>query len=180
MEAIAGIALASNILQFVQLGLSVVSKGHAFKRSSDGALKKHKDLNVIVDDLDKVLLQLEVDTDDGLAPLRERCKLVGGELKAMLRKTVAGSTKGQLFSSYRKAIVAVWNEREVRELQERLEGLREEMGVRLQMLMRYSEADFAWTKLTDDRQDVGKTLETSAIVHESIEQGRHDINNLVS
>ena len=143
MEASARLALTSNILQFIQLGLSVVSKGQAIEKFHSGGLKEQRDIQVVLDDLDNVLLQLEIDTHDGLAPLIERSKLMGGELKAMLRKTVAGCTKGQLFSSYRKAIVAVWNEREVREFEERLKGLRREIVMSLKLLIRYCEAEFA-------------------------------------
>ncbi|KAL9081543.1 MAG: hypothetical protein Q9159_007275 [Coniocarpon cinnabarinum] len=75
MEALASIVLAGNVLPFVQLGLSIATESHSFKRSHDGALKQHRDLQAVVVDLDKQLLQLDADGDDGLKELANRYPL---------------------------------------------------------------------------------------------------------
>lgn len=137
MEALAGVALAGNILQFLQLGLKILSKGNAYKRSHDGAFKEHIDIQFVVDDLDKSLSQLGSDTSDGLQELVDRCKETGKELKSMMQKVAAKRRKGGLFSSYRAALCALWHEKDIEELEKRFEALRQELALHIQILMRY-------------------------------------------
>lgn len=138
MEILASIALAGNILQFVQTGLSIVSKGKALKRSHDGALKEHQDLQVVINDLDQCLSRLDTNTSDSFRVLVDRCKETGAELKRMLDKVRAKKGKGHLFSSYRNALLIEWKESHIKDQQHRFECLRDEVAVHLQILMRYS------------------------------------------
>lgn len=140
MEALASIALAGNILQFLELGLSVISKGIAFKRSHDGALKEHKDLRIVIEDLTTSLSQLDADGSNELKTLADHCREAGAELKQTLWKASSKSTRGELFSSYRKALLLVWNEKHLEEQKRRFECLRSEMGAHLQVSMRYEYA----------------------------------------
>lgn len=136
MEALAGVALVGNILQFLQLSLNIVSKGKAYKRAADGNLKQHKDLQVVIADLNESLCQLEIENDDGLKELVRRCKEAGNELKDTLEEVAAKSTKGELFSSYWHALRVQWHEKKIEEQRGCFEVLRNETAVHIQMLMR--------------------------------------------
>ena len=137
MEALAGVALAGNILQFLQLSLNIVSKGKAYKRAADGSLKEHSDLRMVIVDLDQSIARLETSENEGLRTLVERCKEAGVELSNMLKKVAAGSTQGKLFSSYRQALRAQWHEKDIEHQKSRLEVLRTETSMHIQILMKY-------------------------------------------
>ena len=51
MEALSAVSLASNIVQFLEFGLRVLSKGNKIYRSVDGALEENLDLEVVTYDL---------------------------------------------------------------------------------------------------------------------------------
>ncbi|MCJ1443401.1 MAG: hypothetical protein MMC23_003899 [Stictis urceolatum] len=106
MEAVAAIALAGNILQFVQLELAVLSKGNNLKRSRDGTLKEHAELDSVISDLDARLSHLKPASDATLASLVTQCQAVGTDLRDALLKVKSKSTKG-LWSNYRTALAIV-------------------------------------------------------------------------
>lgn len=137
MEALAGLALAGNILQFLQLGQSILSKRNAFKRSQDGTLKKHKDLERIIADLDTSISKLDYNEDDDLRELIQHCKEAGKDLKRMLEKVAGKSKKGELFSSYRTALLVQWHEKDIEGEHRRFEALRQQTGSHIQILTKY-------------------------------------------
>ena len=149
MEALAGIALAGNILQFIELGQSILSKSNAIKRSHDGVLQNHKDLKVIVADLEGSMSKLEYNKDDeGLGKLIERCKESGQDLKGMLEKVAGKSKKEQRFPSYRRALLAQYHEKDIEVLYKRFETLRQQIGVHIQILTRYVKTSASTTLST--------------------------------
>ena len=138
MEGVVAVALAGNILQFLQLALSIVSKSKAYKRSADGSLKEHKSLQIIITDLNESLARLHSDQDDGLRLLVDRCREAGTELSNTLKKVAGTTTHRQLFSSYRQALRAQWSEKAIEEQRMRFEMLRNEVAMHTQVSTRYS------------------------------------------
>ena len=51
MDALTAIGLVANILQFIDFGIKLVSKGNQAYRSSDGTLPENQDLAVVTNDL---------------------------------------------------------------------------------------------------------------------------------
>lgn len=141
MEAIAAIALAGNVLHFVQVGLKILSKGNNLKRSRDGKFKEHSDIDEVLKDLDLRLANLQSSPSaqrtspdhESLQGLASRCQTAGQELRDALL-TVKSKGKG-IFSTYRMALSAVWNKSTMEEAEKNLERLRDEMQFHLQTVM---------------------------------------------
>lgn len=51
MEVLSAISLASNIVQFLEFSLQVLSKGNKIHRSVDGTLEENLDLEIVTSDL---------------------------------------------------------------------------------------------------------------------------------
>ena len=136
MEVVAAVALAGNVLQFIQTGFAILSKGNQLKRSHDGRLKQHAELDLIISDLDSRVKPLEPNSDAKLNALVTKCRTVGSELRdALLHAKIKG--KGSLWSSYRQALSIVWNRDTFDEMERRLGSLRDEMGFHLQTVVRF-------------------------------------------
>lgn len=65
MEAIAAVDLASNILQFAEFGIKVVSNGVEFYTSVDGKPESSAAIESTISHLDTLLSSLKVDRDNG-------------------------------------------------------------------------------------------------------------------
>ena len=51
MDPISALGIAGNIVQFIDLGLNVASKGKHIYRSGDGTLSEYRDLELLTSDL---------------------------------------------------------------------------------------------------------------------------------
>jgi uncharacterized protein YlxW (UPF0749 family) len=58
MDPLTAISLASNIVQFVDLGCKILSGAYEVYRSSEGSTAEDLDLTKVVDDLDTVTTKL--------------------------------------------------------------------------------------------------------------------------
>ena len=136
MEAAAAFALAGNVLQFVQLGLAIVSKGNNLKRSHDGTLKDHAELDTVLNSLDVRLSSLEAGNDQTLSDLINKGKSIGTELRdALLKAKLKGN--GGLWTNYRKALSIVWNKNTLEEVERRFERLRDEVAFHVLTVVRF-------------------------------------------
>jgi hypothetical protein len=118
MEALAGIALAGNALQFVGLAYRLVCLSGAVKRSHDGSIKDHSELNIVISNLDKHIQSLHATADPELQPLIAECKSVALELKAALQKA-KGSPGKHVWSSYAQALRCMWSESKLKDSTQR-------------------------------------------------------------
>lgn len=137
LEAIAAIGLASNIVQFVHFGVSLLSKAHEIRHSASGSLKDHVDLKIISNGFQKCSSGLLCRSDSiEFTGLATRCRNVAGELETMLRK-IEGTQHIQRWKSFRQAAKAVLGKNHINEVLSRLERLRGELMLRLVLDSRY-------------------------------------------
>lgn len=127
--ALASVALAGNILQFIGVARSIISRGAELKRSHDGKLKEHRDILSIIADLDKWLSELDVECDDTLRPIVEACKDIATRLKDALNRASRGN---RVWSHYKEAIASVWNGKQIKEAEQQLSRLLDSINHHLQ------------------------------------------------
>ena len=147
MDPLSAVSLAGNILQFVEVGIRVVSKGHKIYRSVDGCLMENLDLEIVTSDL--LVLQkkiqtsklcepvtgTEMDQSQALQTLAERCSDLAEELLEKLNKAKAQG-RFRKWKSLRQALKSVWSQKEVDGMANRLQSFRSEIQLQLLISVR--------------------------------------------
>ncbi|KAK2765469.1 hypothetical protein FQN54_008323 [Arachnomyces sp. PD_36] len=131
LEPFSALAVAGNILQFVEFGSKILSRGYTIYRSASGTTKETEELIKITTHLQHLCDQLSEPPTRGLpskedAELRKLtkdCKAAGGELLDGLQRLTLkkGESKGK-WGSFRVALATVWKERDIESMREKLES----------------------------------------------------------
>jgi hypothetical protein len=133
MEALAAISLVENIVQFVSFSGKLISKTTQLYHSCDGALQEYID----IEDAAKHLLLLNkklkddaITVGDGvLQTLCLSCRKSAIDLLEALDKVkVKVNGKQQKWESMRKALRSVWSREEVKELEQRLSKIKDDLN----------------------------------------------------
>jgi hypothetical protein len=142
-EAVAAFNLAAGVLQFIDFGSRVMSNFWTFYKSNRHGTKE-PDLQVINNDLRRVLENLQVPADDtaqsdvGLLQLAQDCQKVALDLETLLQslfKAEAGNSGKR--EALKAAFRLVWKDDQVRYLQERLDQFRHQLIVHLLASIRW-------------------------------------------
>lgn len=124
MDSFSTLGLATDCLQFVDLGSRLFSKGRELYKSADGSLTANKELEVITNDLTKVcetLMRPENQStlmgpsefEAALMTLIKSCKELGDEFLRLLRNLkVRGRCKKRMTLS--EAVRIVCKEKKIR------------------------------------------------------------------
>ena len=148
MDPLSGLSVASNIVQFIDFGLKVVTKGRKIYRSVDGTLAENSDLEVVTSDL--LILQSKLqclppisnkdgvgmDDTEAFKKLSNSCAELAGKL---LQKLNMAKAQGRFrkWKSLRQALKSVWSKGEIEEMASRLSGFRGELQLHLLMTLRF-------------------------------------------
>ena len=151
MDPLTAVSLASNIVQFVDLGCKILSGAYEVYRSSEGSTAEDLDLTRVVNDLDTVTTKLAAGieqkenalaqhqqlSEDELAERRlaHECLGVGQEIKILLKKVASGCKTGKL-RSLRHGILSVWHRDRIEGLEKRLARFREQLVFRMLVSLR--------------------------------------------
>ncbi|KAI9679715.1 MAG: hypothetical protein M1822_007321 [Bathelium mastoideum] len=149
MEAIAALGIASNIIQFVDFSLKVVSKGNHIYRSNDGSLAEHNDLELVTNDL--LILQKGIeqsltapslnDSDEDGDKKAMKALLLASDKSAknLLQRLNMVKAQGRFrrWKSLRQALKSIWSKKEIEELSSRLSMFRDELQTRTIISLEY-------------------------------------------
>lgn len=147
MEALSAISLASNIVQFLEFGLRVLSKGKKIYRSVDGALEENLDLEIVTSDLlvmqtklKSTLLssnhtQLVLDDVKAFNTLSESCAGLAEKLLERLNM-VKVQRRFRRWKSLRQALKIVWSKQDIENMKNILQSFRSEMQTHLLISLR--------------------------------------------
>ena len=135
------ISLASSIVQFAQLGTTLVLEGLELYQSNDGVLAKNRELEAIVNDINqrsKVLVNTPQPSEDEVAlqKLAESSRKIADELLEQLSTLRIPKSHKRLQSS-RKALAAAWKKDRIADLERRLSRLQNQINQRLVFMMRF-------------------------------------------
>jgi hypothetical protein len=142
METLAAVGLAGNIVNFLDFGLKVVSKGREIHRANDGALSQNNDLEVVTRDL--LLLQTRMERsltstttaydlnqpDEDLVQLLESSNELARRLLERLNMAKALG-RYKRWKSLRQAIKSVSSKAEVDDIASRLTTYRAQFQTRI-------------------------------------------------
>lgn len=139
MDPLSAVSLAGNLLQFIQLGMQVVSK--AKEIYVNGAVAANIDLEDLTEDLRTLTLKLKLpprgDTasqtvnEQALNEAYDHCIDISDDLIAHLKKLKGpGGHRGK-WKSFRHALEAVWTKKDVEEIASRLSTYRAQMELHL-------------------------------------------------
>ena len=147
MEALSALSLASNIVQFLDFGLRVLSKGNQIYRSVDGALEENLDLEVVTNDLLLMQTKLkrtliapghtQLGSNDVKAfnNLSQSCARVAEKLLERLTM-VKAQGRFRRWKSLRQALKIVWSKKDIENMKDTLQSFRSEMQIHLLVSLR--------------------------------------------
>ena len=158
MDPLSCLSIASNIVQFVDFGLQVVSKGNQIYRSVNGALAENLDLEIVTNDL--LILQAKlrsfrntpsyaeaVSNDTrALEILSQACADLARKL---LEKLNMAKAQGRFrrWKSLRQALKSVWSKQDIDEMAKRLQGFRSELQLHILVTLKYVEGPILRSQL---------------------------------
>jgi hypothetical protein len=145
LDPLTALGLAGNIVQFVDFSSKLISEGIELYNSMDGALTRNVELNSIVEDLSLVAADLGSDgtssyryskDERALAMLADQCKILADNLLEVLQDLTVRSPHKK-WKSVRQALRTVWKDKEIQDIQNRLQGFRNQLTLRLVALLKY-------------------------------------------
>ncbi|KAL9029249.1 MAG: hypothetical protein Q9196_002487 [Gyalolechia fulgens] len=169
MDPLAGISLAGAILQFVDFGLRVVSKGMQIYRSVDGTLTENVDLEAVTNDLLVIQAKLQCSRPPTGAPsMPSKDAQAFESLRATAAKTaeklverlnmVKAQGRFRAWKSLRQALKSVWSKRDIEEMASRLQWFRSELQLRLLISLRDRQVIESL-----ERSDATRTLDQASL-----------------
>ncbi|KAH6684057.1 hypothetical protein B0J14DRAFT_555059 [Halenospora varia] len=142
MDPLSALSIAAAVVQFVDFGIKVVSKGNQIYRSGDGSLDENHDLEIVTNDL--LVLQTKLDqtgqrTDLDGRPTEDevilrRLSTTANELaKKLLTRLNMVKAQGRFrrWKSFRQAIKSVSSQKEIDSLARRLGLVKEELQMQI-------------------------------------------------
>jgi hypothetical protein len=142
MESLAAVSLAGNVVNFLEFGLDIVSTAKEMRRTHDGALLRHNDLEVATRDLLLIQTQMECclsansvasglgQTDIDLVKLLESSNALARSLLERLNmaKSIGGLRR---WKSMRQALKSVSSKQEIDDMAHRLSDFRSQFQTRI-------------------------------------------------
>jgi hypothetical protein len=137
-EAVAALSLAANVLQFIDFGYRFVSQAwRIYQSGSDGA-EAAPGLQVLTKDLQDVLANLQIPQEGdshGMSQLSQDCSRVARRLLESLN-VISVHGKGRKRDAIKASFKALWNRDEIKELQQELDGFRQQLMIHLLFSLR--------------------------------------------
>jgi hypothetical protein len=147
MEPLSALALAGNIVQFIDFGCRLVSESHEiYKR---GVAAEYVDFQVISENLSELSdsfknISPENETfhpmahrrEDGLRRMASMCKEVADELFQTLQNLKAKNTPHHKWTSFRQALMVLWKRDKIDALKKRLDDLRGQLNIHIVSILR--------------------------------------------
>lgn len=139
MEALAAVGLASNILQFIDFGITLVSEAREIHHSVSGTTKEFDNLRELCEYLSRLSLgliaptsedskrqQFRIQAEDDLAALALKCHSIATQLcQDLSNLSIGESSFPSKFSSIRQALKNTIGKDGVKDLSKRLASCRE-------------------------------------------------------
>lgn len=149
MDPLSAIGLASNIVQFIHFGCSLIRKSSEVHRSASGAEEEHVEIELIAttlsnhcDRLGQAPSFLNQPPERELLDLAEECKKVAGDLVSLVRKIRSPpgiDGKRHRWKSFRQALTTIMKKEEIQSLQQRLRSLQEQIDSQLLFSLSYEQ-----------------------------------------
>ena len=129
MDPLAALSVAASVVQFVDYGTEVLSKGYEIYKSADGVLAENLKLQEASKRLQCLTDPLQtLQSNDALKHICTRCVEVSKELNARLDKLkVPDGCEHKAWASLRKSLKSIWGRSKMEELKQKLGALAQEL-----------------------------------------------------
>jgi hypothetical protein len=144
MEPFSALALAGNIVQFIDFGCSLISESHDIYRR--GVSARYVDLRAVSEDLSELSDSFSTSSlsqdqsrrerEEGLREIAFRCKVVADELLRTLDSLTAKTKPHRKWTSFRQALMVIWKKEKIDGLEHRLDELRGQLNIRILSILR--------------------------------------------
>lgn len=143
MDPLTALALAGNIVTFIDFSYQLISGTYQVLNSASGTTTENATLNVVVDDLNTVTKRLAVpgpgqtENEMELCSLAAACHALSVELSTILNQlklTDKNSKWGSLQVKWR----SMRKQQDITSMEQRLNSFRTQIIFRLQMMLRYA------------------------------------------
>jgi len=147
MDPLSALSIAGTVVQFVDFGLNIVSKGRRIYRSGNGTLSEYHDLELLTNDLLTLQAKLRCSipshtpdrkssADD--AALETLCTTSGDLAGTLLERLNMAKAQGRYraWKSFRQALKSVWSKKAIDEMVERLLAVRDQLQFRVLVSLR--------------------------------------------
>jgi hypothetical protein len=143
IDPFSALGVAGNIVQFLDFGSKLISKGKEIYISADGSSITNVDLEIISQDLHEITDSLASTPlsnssqtfnrgDNEMRILATSCKAVAEQLLGVVRGLkVDDNCKHRRWKSFRQALKSVWKDGDIQSLQGRIDGFRGQLTIRL-------------------------------------------------
>ncbi|KAI3327824.1 hypothetical protein HD806DRAFT_335790 [Xylariaceae sp. AK1471] len=154
MEALAAVALAGNVAQFLEFSITAVSKTAELLRSADGTLKEMAEVKHIVDAVKQSFESIRapndmhgngVGLDKTLKTLTENCLAVSDEIMAIVDGLKLKDPGAGIMQGAAKVTKSLSKKSKLKELSERLYALRDQVSAHLIILIREQQLQLGLT-----------------------------------
>lgn len=146
MDPFSAFSLAGTIIQVVDFGLRILSKGNQIYHSGDGVLSENQDLEIVANDFLVLCTKLQcsspprpsqAEEDQALQQLSRTANELAAKLLQRLNMAKAQG-RFRRWKSFRQALKSVWSKRDVDDMARRLETLRSAVNSRILISLRYA------------------------------------------
>lgn len=137
-EALAALGLASNIVQFVDFGIKLMSHGRELYASADGVSKENSIIETIAVDIKLLTQNLAssgVDYDGELRKLVKACNELSHDLLEVLGSLKIDTEKNRRMETMRKSLKSFRKRREINDIYDRLCKVRDQVCAHLNYLL---------------------------------------------
>lgn len=144
------VSLASSVIQFVDFGTKLITKGHEIRHSAEGTTERHFELGLISARLTTLSANLHnamrmkassshglTDDERTLMRLAEASQSVSEKLASALEALKIQRPNDGKWSGLRATLKHCWGQEKIQELETRLDSLRKQLAMQLLLSMRY-------------------------------------------
>lgn len=143
MAELAALGLASNIVQFIDFGLTLFHEGKELYDSDEGGSAQRLELETVTEDLNDIAQELQqgaLPANKGDAALRKLgadCEKLAKELLGILDKLKVKDGQNRKWASFKQAVKGMVKDGKIRNIEARLQKYREQLGERLLYILRF-------------------------------------------
>ncbi|KAE9374183.1 hypothetical protein N431DRAFT_481460 [Stipitochalara longipes BDJ] len=136
MDPLTALALASNIVGFIDFASKLISQGHEIYKSTSGALQENVDIEILANDLSLHVKRLKQGNtitavtfqEQQLQSLASKCAILADDILLSLNKLkVNVNAKFKSFNSAGKALRTAWGKKDLEEKMAKLESFRSQL-----------------------------------------------------
>jgi len=145
LETLSAIALAGNVLQFLEFGQKLLSQAREIHKSADGLTAEVADIKQVAAGLSDLSAALIIPSGANLGFMEEsiresaqKCREIADELLRCLRRFGTPNQHHGRWKSARQTIAVLWHKEKIEDLLKKMERVRKQLDTAVLAHIRYA------------------------------------------